>query len=319
MLLLLRLIADLQSFLYMQVLQWFAPFLFPGTQADHLLSSSKKDYWSKITRIKSLFIWGQCMLQVENPGSTSMSKAQMNSTDAYESLKGDGRKTDTALWVAENKTEFTWKWVTKGKRKWDFYAFKQTIWFIPAYCMFSSFQVLEPHETAKIRHDRQGLSAQHAPLAGWHETFWFCSNVTKYIVGWKSYRWRPWNSCNLLPLSLSLSLSQSWANCIFIRKKLFTDCKLASEEVGATVHWTYRFNYILLWKLPMQETKEILRTRCKQGSHQGIQKLSKLVCTVAQVFSWNTCSFCILCLKLCTSGRTVAHFTQNLYEDVDTR
>jgi hypothetical protein len=89
--------------------------------------------------------------------------------------------------------------------------------------------------------------------------------------------------------------------------------------VGATVHWTYRFNYILLWKLPMQETKEILRTRCKQGSHQGIQKLSKLVCTVAQVFSWNTCSFCILCLKLCTSGRTVAHFTQNLYEDVDTR
>ncbi len=209
MLLLLRLIADLQSFLYMQVLQWFAPFLFPGTQADHLLSSSKKDYWSKITRIKSLFIWGQCMLQVENPGSTSMSKAQMNSTDAYESLKGDGRKTDTALWVAENKTEFTWKWVTKGKRKWDFYAFKQTIWFIPAYCMFSSFQVLEPHETAKIRHDRQGLSAQHAPLAGWHETFWFCSNVTKYIVGWKSYRWRPWNSCNLLSLSLSLSqLSQ---------------------------------------------------------------------------------------------------------------
>jgi hypothetical protein len=64
----------------------------------------------------------------------------------------------------------------------------------------------------------------------------------------------------------------------------------------------------------MQETKEILR--CKQGSHQGIQKLSKLVCTVAQVFSWNTCSFCILCLKLCTSGRTVAHFTQNLYEDL---
>jgi hypothetical protein len=79
-----------------------------------------------------------------------MSKAQMNSTDAYESLEEDGRKTDTALWVAENKTEFTRQWVTKGKRKWDFYAFKQTIWFIPAHCMFSSFQVLEPHETATV-------------------------------------------------------------------------------------------------------------------------------------------------------------------------
>ncbi len=182
-----------------------------------------QDYWSKITRIESLFICRQCMLQVDNPGPTSMSKApkkfsvaylSMNSTDAYESLEEDGRKTDTALWVAENKTEFTRKWVTKGKRTWDFYAFKQTIWFF-AYCMFSSFQVLEPHETAKIRHDRQGLSAQHAPLAGWHETFWFCSNVTKYIAGWKYYRWRPWNSCNLLSLSLSLS----WGNCIYIGKK----------------------------------------------------------------------------------------------------
>ncbi len=282
MLLLLRLIADLQSFLYMQVLQWFAPFLFPGTQADHLLSSSKKDYWSKITRIKSLFIWGQCMLQVENPGSTSMSKAQMNSTDAYESLKGDGRKTDTALWVAENKTEFTWKWVTKGKRKWDFYAFKQTIWFIPAYCMFSSFQVLEPHETAKIRHDRQGLSAQHAPLAGWHETFWFCSNVTKYIVGWKSYRWRPWNSCNLLSLSLSLS----WANCIYIRKKLFTDCKLASEEVGATVH--------LNLQVQLYSTLEVAHARDQGDSQDQVQARKPSRYSETQ----QTCVYCSSGLQL---------------------
>jgi hypothetical protein len=65
-----------------------------------------QDYWSKITRIESLFIWGQCMLQVDNPGPTSMSKGHkklpvahfsMNSTDAYESLEEDGRKTDTGL------------------------------------------------------------------------------------------------------------------------------------------------------------------------------------------------------------------------------
>jgi hypothetical protein len=65
-----------------------------------------QDYWSKITRIESLFICRQCMLQVDNPGPTSMSKApkkfsvaylSMNSTDAYESLEEDGRKTDTAL------------------------------------------------------------------------------------------------------------------------------------------------------------------------------------------------------------------------------
>jgi hypothetical protein len=35
-------------------------------------------------------------------------------------------------------------------------------------------------------------------------------------VGWKYYRWRPWNSCNLLSLCLSLSLSQ--LSQLYIRK-----------------------------------------------------------------------------------------------------
>jgi hypothetical protein len=44
-------------------------------------------------------------------------------------------------------------------------------------------------------------------------------------------------------LSLSLSLSLSQLSQLYIHKeKLFTDCKLASEEVGATVHLNLQLN-----------------------------------------------------------------------------